>query len=298
MEQFETQKGGTSNNPGAKEDQYNRAKTRRMERRGLLTIAELEEANKKLIERAERQLDEIGPSLLDLTNHIKQGSPDCVVFLDKGARILASPIRRYLLKDGNNRIPDFLFLNDNQLKYKYLVNDKEFLRGISEEKYKQFKNKKMFFVDETFSVGTGAATLKIMVDNLGIDAKFFSLSVELMPSLAIDPDEPEYVDWASLDRHFSILGSIESDPRFVLYKNFANTLFTKEAASLYVADSHDFFTEEETHTVPRYSGEHIDDDEAYSNQVKKINMRTVQELKNMIYETLIREEGEQNNVGQ
>jgi adenine/guanine phosphoribosyltransferase-like PRPP-binding protein len=132
------------------------------------------EGNKALIELAKVQIAELAPELKKFIATIETENPDAVVFLDKGARIFATPIHSYLHKQ-QKKTPEFLFLNDDEIKKAYLTGDDEAKLSFA-KKYANLANKKILILDEAFSVGRGAIAVLELAERIGIEARYIALS--------------------------------------------------------------------------------------------------------------------------
>jgi hypothetical protein len=190
-------------------------------------------------------LERMKDSFEDFFTRIIEEEPDYVVLLDKGARPFGVPFERYLNTLNLKKKPKVVFWNDSG--YKYHNSETESVDEKLSREYKERKDlhdKKLFFVDETFSEGKGAGLLKNFFDRNEINGQYFAFSF----AETSDGDQGD----DAFDDKFG------NDKRFHLYRNNADlTLFTKEVASLYVAD----ITNSEKKTGRRF--EYVDTDAPY-----------------------------------
>jgi hypothetical protein len=134
-------------------------------------LPEFQEMKADLLkERSKRELAIIEPGLKDLSRRICSEKPDFVVFLDKGARLFAVPLRRFLRASGMTPLPEFRYFNDTRLKEAYLYKKHSF-NTIAEDELGSLKGKKSFFVDETYSLGQGAAALEKAFSFLNLESR-------------------------------------------------------------------------------------------------------------------------------
>jgi hypothetical protein len=184
-----------------------------------------------VIKEAKEQLTTIRESLLDLVDKIKREKPDAVVFLDKGSRIFAVPIRKYLHSLGNSQLPEFRFYNDVNAKEEYCFDSKFELENVAREDFEPMRGKKLFFIDETYSVGHGAATILELAKLAGVDATYIALSKDPAPTGDQEEALPSF-----LEHEAFIKESIRSG-KVLIYPNHLNTMFSKTAGKyLYGAD--------------------------------------------------------------
>ncbi len=188
------------------------------------------EGNKALIELAKSQIAELAPELKKFIETIETENPDAVVFLDKGARIFATPIHAYLHKQ-QKKTPEFLFLNDEEVKKSYLMGDDEAKQGL-EKKYANLANKKILILDETFSAGRGAIALLELADKIGIDAHYVALSkADMKPSSDLSNLAVSFSEHLAKYRQYVKNGKISvGAPHF-------KEIFSKAAALLYVKEN-------------------------------------------------------------
>jgi hypothetical protein len=271
-------------------------------------VAEIEKERAELVERAQKELEIIEPSLKELVETIEREKPDMVLFLDKGARVFAGPFRKHLFELMGNNAPRVARYNDDAIKSRFLRG--EDISEVASEDFKPLEGKKVFFIDETFSSGKGAVVLDTATRQAGVDMRYFALTREI-------DGQKDLVDGAhaeagkfyelSLDEFLKEKTRIQSDPRFTIYPNDIPYLFSKDAASLYVID-------EDGKTKSRYelvTGEDVDTAYDYTprrgelpgarrydtppdgmtwgefdEKTRQLNMQTVRTLTHMIYETL------------
>jgi orotate phosphoribosyltransferase-like protein len=273
------------------------------------SIKEMQEKKSQLVEQAQEQLDVIGSSLKDFIERIASEKPDAVVFLDKGARVLAVPMRKYLKDNFGSNFAKVSLYNDDRIKTPFLRN--ESIEEVAKTDFAPFAGKKVFFVDETFSSGKGAVTLEKAAQIAGVDMRYFALSRESNGQVDLSekaPFEPGKFYGLSLEEYEKELERIKNDPRFTIYPNNIKRLFTKDAAGLYVVDSegktesrYELVPEEEEETIHDYSSkkqgeipsarryEQPPDNlswEEYDKKVREANWQTIRTLQHMILETL------------
>ncbi|MDB5260682.1 MAG: hypothetical protein JWN37_913 [Candidatus Nomurabacteria bacterium] len=274
-------------------------------------IQDIEKEHSALIERARQELEIIAPSLKDLVGRIEEEKPDFVLFLDKGARIIAAPIRKYLRDHMGEKAPKVQRYNDDTLKTPFLRN--ESIDNIVTEDFVPLAGEKVFYIDETFSSGKGAVALDKATSKAGVDMKYFALSREKKDQKDLSdqaPFEPGKFYDLSLDGFEKELKRIQNDPRFMIYPNDIANLFTKDAAKLSVIDAdgktksrYEQVVEDEEENVHDYNlkrGElpharHWDKPpvgmtwEEFDKKVREMNMQTVRTLTHMIYEAIVKE---------
>lgn len=190
-----------------------------------------EEVNSVQLNNAEKQLEVIKDSLKDFIDRIVKEEPDYVIFLDKSARMFASPINKYLGTRNFKKKPFMGFYNDQDLKGKYLNGtlDSDFVL----DEFADIKNKKVFFVDETFSSGKGAASLKNVKELLdNPDIFYFALTQDLNQHSPNNPppDIPNY------KQHLKVVDKINEDSNFVIYPNEISHLFSRSMNEDYISE--------------------------------------------------------------
>ncbi len=271
-------------------------------------IEQIEKEHSDLIERARRELEIIAPSLKDLVAKIEEEKPDSVLFLDKGARILAAPVRKYLHDRMGKNTPKIQRYNDDPLKTPFLEN--ESIDDVVAEDFMPLSGKKVFYVDETFSSGKGAVALDKATSQANVDMKYFALT-RATPDPKESPEQatfgPGKFYGLSREDYEKELKRIRNDPRFTIYPNDIQNLFTRDAATLCVVDPdgktqsrYEFIPEDEASNLYDYTlkrGE-LPNARRYQNppvgmnweefdkKVREMNMRTVRTLTHMIYEAL------------
>ena len=171
-------------------------------------------------QQADKQLAEITRSLKHLVEQIRKERPDVVMSLDKGARILLKPIERYLRKSGNVEKTVFTPYNVTALKSTRLEEP-----GASEARALQdfgaFKGKKVFFIDETFSMGRNAVATLWAADVAGVgESKYFALT-----------------DAQSINPRVVGLQKFREQGRVHVCPHNIEILFTRPAGSMYLDDT-------------------------------------------------------------
>jgi hypothetical protein len=274
-------------------------------------VEEIEAANAKLVETARVQLEQLKPSLNDLMQRIIDEKPELVVFLDKGARVLGTPIAKFL-RDKTESLPEIRFYNDDRLKGSYLnfksgyAHEDDFWKVV-EKDFAPYKGKKIFFIDETFSGGKGAAALSSAIVDAGVDGYYFALTK--------DPDAQEEYDWdedknhrVSYQQMMDAVDRLRQNGKLKIYGNNIGYLFTKDASALYVIDKAKGQTGSRYEVIPKGKLEETYDlsikpgkipsaiiymDELagtdwkeHDRQVRLTNRKTVDELKNLITKAL------------
>jgi hypothetical protein len=274
-------------------------------------IEEIEQERTDLIERARQELEIITPSLKELVSCIENEKPDLVLFLDKGARILAAPIRKYLSDRMGEQTPRIQRYNDDQLKTTFFRN--EAIDRVVEEDFAPLAGKKVFYIDETFSNGRGAVALDKATSQEGVDMRYFALSQTKEPYDLLKEDIWEDGKFYGLNReeYKKDFERIINDPRITIYPNYFPVLFTKDAALLSVVDAKDDKTRsryqlvsgEEADNLYNYESEsgeilhsrHFDnppdgmDWQEFDEKVREINIRTFRKLTHMIYDSLTKD---------
>jgi hypothetical protein len=157
--------------------------------------------------------------------------PDEVVFLDKSARIFAHPIHKYLQKNMGEGLPKISFFNDSRLKESYLFN-KDTDEAVAKF-FEKIKNKKVFFIDETYSLGQGSAALKHAKDALKGDFYYFALSTDPHPD-SYETGVEKIGFLKPPDEHKKYLDKIASDDHFIKYPTPFKSIFSRKAAKLYI----------------------------------------------------------------
>lgn len=190
---------------------------------------------KNIIERADQQLEIIKPSLEDFFRRVIEDRPDEIIFLDKGARVFGTPILKLLKEMNLSKIPKIKFFNDDYLKGLYL--DGELNKGSIEEELGDIRSKKVFFFDETYSQGKGAAMLVKVKKALNNENIFyFALTKDENAGLGNAGQDFEDENKIAFSEHMNNLQDVYSDKNFIIYNNDIPVLFSKDAAELYVTD--------------------------------------------------------------
>ncbi len=191
------------------------------------------EFDEDLVKKTEEDLEIIKDSLRDFVKRIQDEEPDTVIFLDKSARVFGDPVHKFLVEQRTPKMPEIGFYNDDYLKGLYLDGklDKE---SVDKELYK-LKDKKVFFLDETFSSGKGAATIKKAKEFLGNEElSYFALTEDKGPK-----DLDDFEAWHNLSEfeHKKNLEDIENDSKFRIYDNDTRELFSRQVSRLDVAEA-------------------------------------------------------------
>lgn len=197
----------------------------------------------RILNLTDEQLEIIQPSLKDFISKVISEQPDIIFFMDKGARIFGTPIKKFLDNLNLPKMPEIKFYNDDDLKGSYLDEDDKIpFDEIVNRDFSEIKDKKIFFFDETFSSGKGAATLKEAKNILNNENIFyFALTKDPLGRLKKWREEIKkgklmmFYD-IPLQHHEDVLRQIEEDEKFVIYENEISDLFSSKAASLYVDD--------------------------------------------------------------
>ncbi len=277
-------------------------------------IEQIEKEHADLIERAQRELEIIAPSLKDLVAKIENEKPDSVLFLDKGARILAAPVRKYLHDRMGENTPKIQRYNDDPLKTPFLRNEP--IDDVVAEDFMPLSGKKVFYVDETFSSGKGAVALDKATSQANVDMKYFALS-RATPHPKESPEQatfgPGKFYGLSREDYEKELKRIRNDPRFTIYPNDIQNLFTRDAATLCVVDPagktksrYELVSGDDAENLYDYKpkrrqfphARHYDKPpagmswEEFDKKVREMNMRTVRTLTHMIYEVLNQPNGQ------
>ncbi len=253
------------------------------------------------VELAKEQLLELQGSLRSLYEHIQEKKPDVVFFLDKSARIFATPLRQVMQERDEVLDTKFLFLNDKELKYLYVSDEEERLKEKMSEVFSPYTGKTVVFVDETYSGGKGAYLSTLAMDELSMNGEYISLSH--------DPREMSVTDdnALSLEAHKANIEKISSDPRVLIGEPEMEYLFSKEASYLYVSEDrvggkietiarYAPIATEDLEDAYTYEGIHArnfgsppeghDDYMSYDKDIHEIHMATARELKKMIKQAI------------
>lgn len=247
---------------------------------------------KMLLKTTREQLGVMGNALRELVRCVENEKPDFVIFLDKGSRPFASPIKQILTERGITNQPKISFFNDDDLKFAYLQN-KSFEPFV--EKFSKYKGKKVFFVDETYSQGKGAAALKLLADVILMDIHYFALTHDPNPENQWDAG---FQFARQKEDHESIKKEIENDPRFTIYPYPIKKLFSRDTAELYVQEMIAGVTSVPVKKPSESNPFHLPspyanaalmlgmDEETYRKKLFAEQMQTVREVKRLIVESL------------
>ncbi len=289
------------------------------------TIEPLEgliQENQKLIQRAERELGDISDSFKGMIEGVIKERPDTIVFLDKGARLFAAPISRYLREVCPDYKPELSFYNDENMKDAY---SKNLENEVLDAPFKEYQGKKVLFVDETIYSGLGAVAVLNACERVGIDAKYCALSDASSGSLMVGVSIRGWEKFPS--DHLERADQLIEQRKIETFPNYKGDLFSKDASGLYVAQREepveldprkistkaylyfDSVGRTETKTCPRFvtitedeadqhydysAGGHLRTDEnppgvgwqEYEQQVVAQNRETIRKLQDMIYKTI------------
>jgi hypothetical protein len=259
-----------------------------------MSIDTVREMKRDLLLEATEQLELIGPSLRDLASRIQEQKPRAVIFMDKSARPFGTPFKSFLQESMGKDAPAVLFYNDAWLKQAYLDNDPVFLKKVAEEDLETVAGKKVFFVDETFSRGRGAAAIKSASAFLGSEVHYFALSRD--PDTTVPLHLGEYA--LSEEQHAKNIQEIEHDSRFVIYPNPIHNLFSRFVSRMYVDEDSGGSTYGVWGGSNEAPGERVAtlkelvlpleevDQEQFSKEVRTEFFDCVRSVKQMIYKTL------------
>jgi hypothetical protein len=191
----------------------------------------------KILRHADEQIEIIKPSLKDFVNRIGDNQPDVIYFLDKSARVFGTPFKKYLESLDLEKKPQISYFNDHDLKGLYLAGS--LMETSSEEVLgdmaREFKDKKIFFFDETYSSGKGAASLKRLKEITGNeDIFYFALSRDDGLKKQDEVKDFDLTYGIKYSEHEKVLEEIARDPNFIVYANQISTLFSREVAALYL----------------------------------------------------------------
>jgi adenine/guanine phosphoribosyltransferase-like PRPP-binding protein len=181
------------------------------------------------LDKASHDIEMIKSSLKDLAQRIQSEKPDVVVFLDLSARIFGTPYLRYLKETMREEAPLIRFYNDQDLKGKYLHDEPS--DDLILQDSTNFRGRKVFFVDETFSSGKGAVAIEDASAKAGIDAYYFALS--RAPRSDWDNEDDHNI---SKEAHLAKVDSFVKEGRIIVYENPIQTMFSRFAVRLYVQD--------------------------------------------------------------
>ena len=261
-----------------------------------IPIENIRQINAELVQHATEQLNLIGPSLRDLAHRIETEKPDVLIFLDKSARPFGTPFKKHLDEKMGTEAPIVRFYNDAHLKQAYLDNDKDEIEQIAKEDFEELLNKKVFFIDETYSKGRGAAALESAQSILGPDIYYFALTID--PTTPAPPlHRGEFV--LTEEQHQDAIDRIKGDPHFIYYPNPVHNLFSREISRLYVEERDDgstygiWGTDQEAQPIDRtlsirdviQAPEGVDQ-EKYEKEFRSSVFETIRTVKQKIYDTL------------
>ena len=197
--------------------------------------------------RAEFELMILGGPLRDFARQIEAGKPDCVVFLDKSARIFATPLRRHLQTLSGVHIPEFLFFNDEVVKRAHADRNsgqQNVVEEIAKNKFGQLKGKNVYCFDETYATGEGAGAVEEVMRLVGANMTYFALT-KSPPKINLGGTK-----MGTSPELLNIANQLRKEKRLVVYPVFApQNLFSTEAATLYINE------DPESHeTIPNQAG--------------------------------------------
>lgn len=231
----------------------------------------------KILKHADEQLEIIRPALKDFIRRIEVDQPDTIYFLDKSARIFGTPFKKYLESLSLKKMPQINYFNDHDLKGLYLAGG---LTKLSSEEIlgdtaREFKGKKIFFLDETYSGGKGAASLKRLKEiTENEDISYFALSRDDGIKKQEEVEDFDSTYGIKYLEHEKVLDEIAKDPNFIIYANQISTLFSREVAALYL----DEVTSDSKTTTVHYGSKRrskLLDRERKSRGAKAINVPSV-----------------------
>lgn len=187
-------------------------------------LEEIDRSLDLLLYETHKQLEVIGESLIELALEIETNKPDAIVFLDLSARILGSPYKKYLRETMGNNAPQVRFYNDHELKGRFLAGKD--IDDIVQRDFDAVQGQKVFFIDETFSHGKGAAAILSAANIAGVDAYYYALSRDPSPS-------EKFELTTSADR---IIQEGRKSGRIIIYDNYIKNLFPRMGSRLYMQD--------------------------------------------------------------
>jgi hypothetical protein len=196
-----------------------------------------EDYDAELVDFAKEQLKFIGSSLHELAERIIKEKPEKVFFMDKGARVFGTPMLKFLKDQGMENLPEVSFFNDDDFKYQYLYGDINKLDG--DQRLDLFKKGKIFFIDETFSIGKGAIVLKKIKEMTGNkDIYYFALTKDIEGSFEHEIQKGQEYS-VSRQQYEKDLEEIKSDKNFYIFNNKIRILFSKKVGNLYLWEIRD-----------------------------------------------------------
>jgi hypothetical protein len=225
----------------------------------------IKEENKEIIEKTERDLDQIAPALVELCKEAKKEKPDNLIFLDKSCRIFAGPIKKFIrdiLAGKKDYSPNFLFFNDDEFKNSIVRrNEENKFEAIVDDGtkkkiddiFKEIKGEKTFIIDETFSFAKGVRAFveAVRYYNQGkkqdekVEILYFSLAynekpVEIYPASIILSESQRPAENGN-EFFIETLDMAKSTDGFKLhiYNNNIPDLFSTNYKLKYVRDRND-----------------------------------------------------------
>jgi hypoxanthine phosphoribosyltransferase len=250
-----------------------------------------EECSSDLIQETKQHLEAIKSSLKDFIQCIIYEQPDVLIFMDRGARIFGTPIKEYLKTLDMPKIPEVRYYNDDDLKEAYIKNLN--IQEIIESDLGDLRGKKVFFLDETYFSGKGAAALKKAKDYLGNDSIFyFALSIVPSNEKAKKEEIDEWNKYYDLpiEEHEKIIQKIKNDKNFVIYDNQISQLFSRLAAKLYTdqikSNGRTTTVHSGSRRSDRLSGKKTEKEE--KDIFIRKNLKSIAIIKKMILDTLIK----------
>ncbi len=159
-------------------------------------------------------------------------------------------------------------------------------------------NERYVFIDETYSAGKGAATLKKIKDKIGINLKYYALSKATVPQFAREGQDNVMLSHVEHQVNEKLL---QTDSDFIINNEKLDnlTLFSKEASKLYVDESVSGKTiskfneggitdEQESNrnkAISQMMGLSEIELDTLSSSLKSEDQYTVRQLKSMIYKS-------------
>ena len=209
------------------------------------------------IEQMREQIPLIAPELVDIAEKALEEKPECIIFLDKSARLFGTPFMRYLSfrQDGipkeERYKPKILFFNDDYYKEKKIASgsnvvanvdisfEDDFLQKMAKDMLDPWAGKNIFIVDDCISGGRSLRTIYEFLHYYNgqtdkkINTDYFALSKN---------DDPSHGDLAYAEyykRYFErTMALVENDPNFNvhIYDLRQTFLFTKTTLFQNVVD--------------------------------------------------------------
>lgn len=266
-----------------------------------ISLEERRARNSEIISQAKKDIEEIAPSLRDLSRRIEKELPDIIFFLDKSARIFAAPFRAHLRARLGKNTPLIKRYNDDCLKNARTLHQP--IDTIIAKDFQPLSGKKVFFVDETFFSGRGFQALKEACEKSGIKMTYFALSYDPFPEKSFnDPSKERHATKEERERFMKNLLSARSDPQTVIYPNQISILFSKKIVPLFVIEGENGKTQSRYTLPPSHEFRSTPPDsrkyketpeegwEAFDESVREGNMHTVRTISHWIYEALAHKE--------